>query len=851
MKTKNILFGSLLICSLGACLFAFKPVSRQSTMKKVEASSVVTATTDFALDCANVDTSFGYPFIGYYVNISSGNYNAVSVNNTNIAAYTLKTPTYYEISLKSYSDHNVDLGLMCRVTSGSDGCTGGYVSYTKNGTSTYNGYSSGNGAKVTLGAHDVATFRVYLTGTMCTQYRIIPALGYKSELLGAFAILSWYTFDADPSVNDLVETNYTISAGSGTNYEFTVKTVDADYKNLAPSGKTFSGVKGEVINFYSGEGAHSYSNPDSAYEIDVYGSHNGTYFRDHSGESIPRFYLGYGTAVGDTGSTFIIAPKIFSYKLNSVTLNNHPNVNLVDVWQYSSSDDGINWSEPASLSWTGSGNNKTTTINFANQTSFVKIIHSGAIRNVTALGSVSISYAESSYCLSFDSDGGTTVEPQYIPIGSSDVTVEPIAPTKANSGLTKYVFGGWFTEPNGKGTEFEFGHTLSDNVTIYAYWNETQITKYTATFETFGGTSIASQSVSADAPVAFTKPADPTKVSDGVYNYTFHKWYANPEMTIEYKFTEIPDGDVTIYAGFQKSAMKPSGSTTVDPKNKISTWGSELTSYSAWDIDTKTTFATSNSIPAMRFTATSVGENSGAKNKDNSQVRVNNTTVTLRITDKTKYFSIARFEFYVATYNASASKLITLSTGGVVCDSGYSPYNSTNNSDLVLIGDCSGKPNEFTFSVGNIGAEGVRLRYLYLAFGTYTDEEQAINYAKAFNDDHVCGTTDTSGLDTSKWEAQAAEFDALSSDSVRAVLQNYSGSNVEILEMLERYDRVIYLHGADYDFMGRIESANIEARSSANVFGTIQTNSISLIIVIAVSSVLLLGFYLIIRKKEQ
>ncbi len=70
------------------------------------------------------------------------------------------------------------------------------------------------------------------------------------------------------------------------------------------------------------------------------------------------------------------------------------------------------------------------------------------------------------YTVTFDSQGGTFVKPashirENTPIG--DHLPEP--PSKNN-----FEFMGWYTEPNGEGSQFGKNSIVSKNMTVYAYW---------------------------------------------------------------------------------------------------------------------------------------------------------------------------------------------------------------------------------------------------------------------------------------------------------------------------------------------------------------------------------------------
>ena len=95
------------------------------------------------------------------------------------------------------------------------------------------------------------------------------------------------------------------------------------------------------------------------------------------------------------------------------------------------------------------------------------------------------------YTITFDTDGGTTIAPISQDYGTS--VTAPANPTK-----TGYTFAGW---------DKEIPSTMpSENMTIKAQW---QINQYTITFDTDGGTTISP--ITQDYNTAITKPSDPTK----------------------------------------------------------------------------------------------------------------------------------------------------------------------------------------------------------------------------------------------------------------------------------------------------------------------------------------------------
>lgn len=95
----------------------------------------------------------------------------------------------------------------------------------------------------------------------------------------------------------------------------------------------------------------------------------------------------------------------------------------------------------------------------------------------TAVTSVTLDKANVTLCaivekghwITFESDGGSYVEPQFV----TDTTKEPTPPTKPG-----YDFVGWYTDEE-TNSEFEFGNTLSDSPTLYAKWAPSNSVSYT------------------------------------------------------------------------------------------------------------------------------------------------------------------------------------------------------------------------------------------------------------------------------------------------------------------------------------------------------------------------------------
>lgn len=142
-----------------------------------------------------------------------------------------------------------------------------------------------------------------------------------------------------------------------------------------------------------------------------------------------------------------------------------------------------------------------------------------------------------SYTVSFNSNGGSTVNSQ--PVNYGDAATIPVAPTRAG-----YVFKGWHTDLAGTNT-YNFAAAVTANLTLYAKWTAV----YTVSFESNGGAeALANQTVEYGGTA--TAPAVPTKSG-----YTFGGWYSDSGLTNGYGFATPVTGNITLYAKWTSNSF--------------------------------------------------------------------------------------------------------------------------------------------------------------------------------------------------------------------------------------------------------------------------------------------------------
>ena len=143
------------------------------------------------------------------------------------------------------------------------------------------------------------------------------------------------------------------------------------------------------------------------------------------------------------------------------------------------------------------------------------------------------------YTLTFETNGGSTVESQTIQYGNTATL--PADPTKIG-----FYFTGWFNEHYPDGYDWSNQAGFTHDMTLYAGWSAQA---YTVTFESNGGSSVSSKNAAYDTMI--TAPIAPTKLG-----FKFIGWYKESELENEWVFTADKVSDnLTLYAKWQEAFL--------------------------------------------------------------------------------------------------------------------------------------------------------------------------------------------------------------------------------------------------------------------------------------------------------
>lgn len=129
-------------------------------------------------------------------------------------------------------------------------------------------------------------------------------------------------------------------------------------------------------------------------------------------------------------------------------------------------------------------------------------------------------------------DAGNGSQPVRVTVVDGEPVGRPADPTRDG-----YAFKGWTLD----GQPYDFAQPVTGDITLTAQWEK--LAEYTVTFDTQGGTPVASQTVTENGTV--TRPSDPTR--DG---YTFKGWRLDGA---DYDFTTPVTADITLTAVWEEN----------------------------------------------------------------------------------------------------------------------------------------------------------------------------------------------------------------------------------------------------------------------------------------------------------
>ena len=122
-------------------------------------------------------------------------------------------------------------------------------------------------------------------------------------------------------------------------------------------------------------------------------------------------------------------------------------------------------------------------------------------------------------------------------VAAGETVAEPTEPVKDG-----YIFTGWYTEG---GEQFDLETPVTDNLTLYAGWEEIpEPETVTVTFNTNGGSKI--EAVTVEKGEKVTAPPAPTNG-----DFDFDGWYIDPAYTEPYDFNTVVTENITLYAGWK------------------------------------------------------------------------------------------------------------------------------------------------------------------------------------------------------------------------------------------------------------------------------------------------------------
>ncbi|WP_179281277.1 InlB B-repeat-containing protein [Paenibacillus sp. XY044] len=160
-------------------------------------------------------------------------------------------------------------------------------------------------------------------------------------------------------------------------------------------------------------------------------------------------------------------------------------------------------------------------------------------------GKITVKAANAKHTVTFDSQGGSTVEPATGVVSGTTISAPP-SPTKAG-----YTFEGWYKEVEGANAWNFTEDAVTSDMILYAKWVATAQEQHTVTFDSQGGSTVE-PATGVTSGTTISEPPTPTKAG-----YTFEGWYKEAEGTNAWIFAEdAVTSDVTLYAKWMRHAAQ-------------------------------------------------------------------------------------------------------------------------------------------------------------------------------------------------------------------------------------------------------------------------------------------------------
>ena len=239
----------------------------------------------------------------------------------------------------------------------------------------------------------------------------------------------------------------------------------------------------------------------------------------------------HGSTISSSGDYILLNGskniQIVNYnsKLPSAGLSNYNNSNYINI-------EKKGYKAVSKKEWIDSkGNTYDQSVQY-NQSDFCDVSKSNCTLDLK------VNWTPITYKITYNLNGGTN------PNNPKSYTVETETFSIDNPVKTGYTFAGWKDENDVVKTNITITKGTTGNKTLTATWTPN---KYKITYNTNGGSVVPAQTV--DYQEEIEEPESPTKAG-----YKFTGWYSDSALTELYTFNQMPNENITLYAGWTANA---------------------------------------------------------------------------------------------------------------------------------------------------------------------------------------------------------------------------------------------------------------------------------------------------------